>query len=183
MESGVMSNGLDRFDHMLILALARNARLSNVELGERVGLSSSAVARRIKALEDEGLITGYHAEFDLKRLGYGATVVVRVKLESQSADAQEAFEKAALGCPAIVQCMLVSGADDYLVRIMVRDLDDYERVMRSQISGLPRVAHVRSDFAIRSIISRSLPDLSTPNAGRGGRPSSQKAGRQPTGAR
>ena len=178
-----MSNGLDRFDHMLIIELARNARLSNVDLGERVGLSSSAVARRIKALEDEGLITGYHAEFDLKRLGYGATVMLRVKLESQGAEAFEAFEKAAAACPSVVQCLLVSGADDYLVRILVKDVDDYERVMRTQISGLPRVAHVQSDFAIRSIVSRSLPEVSEPAAARVQRLTNAKVGRQPNGAR
>ena len=149
---------LDHFDHMLIVELARNARLSNVDLGERVGLSSSAVARRIKALEDDGLITGYQANFNARRLGYGAVVVVRVKLESQSAEAFEAFEKAVSACPAVIQCFLVSGADDYLLLLLVKDIDDYERVMRSQMSGLPRVAHLQSDFAIRRVVTRSLPE-------------------------
>lgn len=178
-----MSNGLDRFDQMLILELARNARMSNVDLGERVGLSSSAVARRIKALEDEGLIIGYHAEFDIRRLGYGATIVLRVKLDSQSAEAFEAFEKAAAACPVIIQCLLVSGADDYLIRIVVKDVEDYERVMRNQISALPRVAHIHSDFAIRSVVSRSLPDAIDAGSTRVQRLPNGKNGRNATGAR
>ena len=178
-----MSNGLDRFDHLLILELGRNARLSNVELGERVGLSSSAVARRIKVLEDEGLISGYHAVFDLRRLGYGATVIVRVKLESQSAEAFDAFEKAVGVCPSIVQCLLVSGAEDYLLTLVVKDIDDFERVMRTQVSGLPRVAHIRSDFAIRNVLSRSMPDFLTAGGPRSKTAVPIKPTRQTSGAR
>lgn len=153
-----MPMGLDRFDRMLIMELARNARLSNVELGERVVLSSSAVARRIKALEDDGLITGYHAEFDLNRLGFGAMVMVRVRLENQATETMEAFEKAVAATPAIVQCLLVSGSDDYMITVLVKDIGDYEQVLRTQLAALPRVAQLHSDFAIRRILSKSLPD-------------------------
>lgn len=179
-----MPMGLDRFDRMLIMELARNARLSNVELGERVGLSSSAVARRIKVLEDDGLIIGYHAEFNLKRLGFGAMVMVRIRLENQATETMDAFEKAVAATPAIVQCLLVSGSDDYLITVLAKDVADYEQVLRTQLAGLPRVAHVHSDFAIRGILSKSLPDQTPVSGARNNvRATPAKPGRQAGGAK
>lgn len=174
-----MSIGLDRFDRLLISELARNARLSNVELGDRVGLSSSAVARRIKALEDDGLIAGYHAEFDFKRLGFAAMATVRVRLDSQSAEAMEAFEKAVAASPSILQCILVSGAGDYQMTVLAKDFADYEQILRIQLAALPRVAELRSDFAIRRILTRALPEQPPPTPQRAGKPARLKAARQP----
>src|ERR1700719_28906 len=112
--AGIMRT-LDRSDILLLREVTSNARCSHVELAERVGLSSTACARRLAALEEEGLIEGYQAVLGLKALGLGTTVIVRITLESQSEDALETFERAVVKCPSVVRCLLMSGSDDYLV--------------------------------------------------------------------
>ena len=100
---------LDRSDISLLREVTSNARCSHVELAERVGLSSTACARRLAALEQDGLIEGYQAVLGLKALGLGTTVVVRITLDSQSEDALQAFERAVIKCPSVVRCLLMSG--------------------------------------------------------------------------
>jgi DNA-binding Lrp family transcriptional regulator len=148
---------LDRIDIALLAALTRNARATHVELADQVGLSSTACARRLKLLEENGLITGYQATLGLKRLGFSTTVIVRITLESQSEEALDAFEKAVARCPSVVQCLLMSGDDDYLLTVLARDIEDFEHIHKSQLSTLPRVARVHSSFAIRDVISRQVP--------------------------
>ena len=151
------SMDLDRIDFALLSALVSNARASHVELSERIGLSSTACARRQKALEEEAIILGYQAVLDLKRLGLSTTVLVRISLESQSEEALYAFEKAVVACPSVVRCFLMSGSDDYLVTVLAKDLEDFETIHRTQLSRLPRVARFQSSFALREIINRAVP--------------------------
>jgi DNA-binding Lrp family transcriptional regulator len=148
---------LDRTDIALLREMTANARCSHVELADRVGLSSTACARRLAALEQDGLIEGYQAVLGLKALGLGTTVVVRITLESQSEDALEAFEKAVLKCSSVVRCLLMSGSDDYLLTVIARDIEDFEHIHKTQLSRLPRVARIQSSFAIRSVVNRSFP--------------------------
>ena len=105
---------LDHIDTTILSELATNARASQVDLAERVGLSSTAIARRQKALEEEGFIRGYQAVLDLTRFGLSTTVLVRVTLESQNEDALKSFEAAVIECPSVVRCFLMSGSDDYI---------------------------------------------------------------------
>src|SRR5690242_3728637 len=125
---------LDRVDISLLREVATNARSSHVELAERVGLSSTACARRLNLLEQEGLIEGYQAILGLKALGLGTTVIVRITLESQSEDALEAFERAVLECPSVVRCLLMSGSDDYLLTVLVGGIEDFEHIHKTQLS-------------------------------------------------
>jgi Lrp/AsnC family leucine-responsive transcriptional regulator len=147
----------DRIDIALLAELVSNARASHVELSERIGLSSTACARRQRSLEEEGFICGYQAVLDMKRLGLSTTVLVRISLESQSEDVLDAFEKAVVACPSVVRCFLMSGSDDYLVTVLARDIEDFERIHRTQLSRLPRVARIQSSFALREIINRVVP--------------------------
>lgn len=147
----------DRIDIALLAMLTRNARASHVELAEQVGLSSTACARRLKQLEENGLITGYRATLGLKELGFSTTVIVRITLESQSEEALNAFEKAVARCPSVVQCLLMSGDDDYLLTVLARDIEDFEHIHKGQLSTLPRVARIHSSFAIREVIARQVP--------------------------
>jgi len=148
---------LDRIDVSLLREVTSNARCSHVELAERVGLSSTACARRLAALEQEGLIEGYQAVLGLRALGLGTTVIVRITLESQSEEALKAFESAVIKCASVVRCLLMSGSDDYLLTVLVRDIEDFERIHKTQLSRLPRVARIQSSFAIRSVVDRSFP--------------------------
>jgi Lrp/AsnC family transcriptional regulator, leucine-responsive regulatory protein len=147
----------DRIDLAIIRELERDGRISHVELAERVGLSPTACARRQRALEEAGLITGYAARLSLEKLDLTVTVIVRIALERQSEEALAAFEKAAERCPAIVRCLLMSGTDDYLVTVVARDIADYERIHMTQLSRLPGVARLHSSFALRSIVDRAVP--------------------------
>jgi Lrp/AsnC family transcriptional regulator, leucine-responsive regulatory protein len=150
---------LDPIDTTILSELAVNARASQVELAERVGLSSTAIARRQKVLEDEGFIRGYQAVLDLARFGLSTTVLVRVTLESQNEDALKSFEAAVINCPSVVRCFLMSGSDDYIVIVMARDIEDFERIHRTELSRLPRVARIQSSFAMREVVNRAVPPV------------------------
>jgi Lrp/AsnC family leucine-responsive transcriptional regulator len=148
---------LDKIDLTILSELTANARASQVEISARVGLSSTAIARRQKVLEEEGFIRGYQASLDLRRFGLSTTVLVRITLESQSEEALKSFEAAVVECPSVVRCFLMSGSDDYLVIVLARDIEDFERIHRSELSRLPRVARIQSSFALREVINRSVP--------------------------
>ncbi|MGA7999328.1 MAG: Lrp/AsnC family transcriptional regulator [Bradyrhizobium sp.] len=150
---------LDQFDTTILSELTINARASQVDLAERVGLSSTAIARRQKVLEDEGFIRGYQAVLDLARFGLSTTVLVRVTLESQNEDALKSFEAAVINCPSVVRCFLMSGSDDYIVIVMARDIEDFERIHRTELSRLPRVARIQSSFAMREVVNRAVPPV------------------------
>src|SRR6202171_6797602 len=142
---------IDSFDTTILSERTVHARATPVERAERVGLSSTAIARRQKVLEEEGFIRGYQAVLDLTRFGLSTTVLVRVTLESQNEDALKSFEAAVIGCPSVVRCFLMSGSDDYIVIVLARDIEDFERIHRTALSRLPRVARIQSSFAMREV--------------------------------
>lgn len=148
---------LDKIDATILAELAANARVSLVDLAGRVGLSSTAIARRQRALEDNGFIQGYQAILDLSRFGLRTTVLVRIALESQSEDALKSFEAGVLNCPSVIRCFLMSGSDDYLALVLARDIEDFERIHRTELSRLPRVARIQSSFAMRDVVNRAVP--------------------------
>lgn len=148
---------LDRIDRAILRELAANGRLSHAELSQRVGLSPTACARRQKALEDARVIAGYQAVLGLDRLGLSATVIVRITLDSQSEEALDAFERAIVQCPSVVRCFLMSGDDDYIVAVNARSIEDFERIHRTELARLPRIARIQSSFALREVINRAVP--------------------------
>ena len=148
---------LDRIDRKILAQLAEHGRLTHAELSARVGLSPTACARRQKALEDAGVITGYQAVLGLDRLGFSTTVIVHITLDSQSEEALDGFEKAVVQCPSVVRCFLMSGSEDYIVAVNARSIEDFEQIHRTQLSRLPRVARIQSSFAMREVINRAVP--------------------------
>ena len=148
---------LDRIDVALLSELCANGRATHVELSEKVGLTSTACARRIEKLEECGVITGYAAVLGLRRLGLSNTVMVRITLDSQSEEALRAFEAAVAESESVVQCFLMSGNDDYVLTVLVSGIEDFERVLKTELSRLPRVARLRSSFAMREIVNRAFP--------------------------
>jgi len=148
---------LDALDRAILTALLEDGRLSQVELAERIPLSPTAIARRIRALEETGVIEGYQARVSRQALGLNITVFVQIGLTSQSEDLLRAFEEAVVKAPSVVSCHLMSGEDDYLVTIMARDIADFERIHKEQLSRLPGVSRLKSSFALRDVASRSLP--------------------------
>lgn len=147
---------LDEFDRRIARELAREGRLSAVELGDRVGLSPSAVTRRLQRLEAEGVIAGYRAVINPAAIGLGITAFVEISLDRQSDEALKAFEAAARKCPNILSLYLMSGTSDYLLRIVARDLPDFERLHANVLGHLPGVARIESKFALREAIERPM---------------------------
>lgn len=149
---------LDALDKAILRALVRDGRLSQVQLAERVPLSPTAVARRIKALEDAGVIEGYQARINRQALGIHMTIFVEIALKSQNEELLASFEKAAAAAPSVVSCHLMSGENDYLMTVMARDLADFERIHKEQLSRLPGVVRLKSSFSLREVTNRPLPE-------------------------
>jgi len=145
---------LDPIDAAILALLQQQGRLSNSDLSDRVGLSASACHRRVKALEADGVIRGYVALLQAEEVGRGLTVIVLVTLENQKRETMEAFEAAVTEIEHVTDCFLTTGAEDYLLRLQVRDARDYERVHRERLSGLPGVARLVSNIAMRTVFSR-----------------------------
>ncbi len=150
---------LDALDKAILKELVRDGRLSQVELAERVPLSPTAVARRIKALEEAGVIEGYQARVNRQALGIHMTIFVEIALKSQNEELLASFEKAAAAAPSVVSCHLMSGENDYLITVMARDLADFERIHKEQLSRLPGVVRLKSSFSLREVTSRPLPEV------------------------
>ena len=142
---------LDAIDRRILAELQADARLTTVELADRVGLSASPCTRRLKRLEDDGVIAGYRATLDRAKLGLGLTLYVGVKTERhQEADAK-AFEVAVNALDEVISCHLMSGDIDFLLQIVVPDLQGYERLLYDALLKLPGVKDIRSSFAIRTV--------------------------------
>ncbi len=145
---------LDLLDKRILTLLQTNARASLGTIGDEVGLSASACSRRLAQLEAKGAIALYRAELAAELFGLSSVAIVQVTLSSQSESALKAFERAINECRRVVTCDLMSGGVDYLVRILVADLNDYERLHREVLSALPGVARIQSNFVLRGIIDR-----------------------------
>lgn len=145
---------LDAIDLAILKALQQNARMTNTELAEKVGLSPSACSRRHDILEKEGIIGGYHARLSHKALDYKMMVIVHISLSGQFAKTLTEFEAAVKRCPNVLVCYLMSGEYDYILRVAAKDLEDYERIHRDWLSALPHVVKINSSFALREVVDR-----------------------------
>jgi DNA-binding Lrp family transcriptional regulator len=142
---------MDRIDGSILRRLQKNSATSVSDLAQDVGLSASACHRRIKLLEDEGVIEGYAARIDRSKLGLKIMVFVEIALTSQSQDALNAFEQAVLRYEDILECHLTTGDADYLLRIAARDVADYDSIHRNCLAKLPGVSSMHTSFILRSI--------------------------------
>jgi len=152
---------LDFIDHSILSALQNDGRISNVQLAEQIGLSPSACLRRVQILEDKGIITGYAAMIDAASLGRSTHIIVAITLERQSEDYLSAFELAVADCPDVMECYLMAGDADYVLRLQARDAADYERIHKEYLSRLPGVARIQSSFALRQVVRRNGVHLET----------------------
>jgi len=142
---------LDRYDKMLLSALQKNGRISNVQLAAHVHLSESACLRRVRALEDAGLIERYVALLEQKAIGLSGTVFVQIALRREEQSELAAFENAVRDIPEIMECYLMTGEFDYLLRVVISDMADFERLHNESLTRLPGVARVNSSVAIRTV--------------------------------
>lgn len=143
---------VDDIDRRILRELRQDARISNAKLADIVGLSPSACLRRLRALERSKVIRGYTAMIDEPGAQAVTVVIVQVTLERQTEDSLLRFEAAVRRCPEVGECYLMSGMADYLLRVEVRDAAHYERIHTEQLSRMPGVARIHSNFSIRSVI-------------------------------
>ena len=144
-------HALDDIDLRIIAALQGDARLTTLALAERVGLSPSPCARRVRLLEDAGVITGYCAIIDQVAIGFPVNVFASVKLERQREEALERFAQAVVQWQEVLDCYLMTGQRDFLLRIVVRDLEAYERFLKEKLTRLDGVASIESSFALGQV--------------------------------
>ena len=138
---------MDSKDRQILQELQANGRLTNQELSERVNLSPSPCLRRLRILEEQGVITGYAALVDQKAWGLPVTVFIRIKLERHGDEAVQAFERAIIEMPKVMDCWLMTGRSDYLLRVIAADLDDYEQFVRRDLQRVPGIASIDTSFA------------------------------------
>ncbi|MFN3582324.1 Lrp/AsnC family transcriptional regulator [Phenylobacterium sp.] len=150
---------LDDIDYRILRELSADGRASDVFLGEKINLSSTAVARRRRSLEERGAVLSYSANLNLPRLGFGVVVFVAIELSSQAENALVEFEREVVKCPSISYCGFVSGDTDFLIMLNVESFEDYDRVYRRELSTLPHVARIRSSFVLREVTRRSTPPV------------------------
>jgi len=142
---------VDAVDRRMLEILQREGRISNAALAERLHLSPSPCLRRLRALERDGLISGYRAVLDRHRLGLGLTVFVELKVEGHSDRSAAAISDRLKATPEVISAHIVSGSADFLLEVVVADLAAYERLMFETLLKLPNVADVRSNFALRTV--------------------------------
>jgi DNA-binding Lrp family transcriptional regulator len=141
---------LDSIDRSILALLQANGRMTNVELARRVGISPPPCLRRVRALEEAGFITGYHADLDAHRLGFEVRVFASVRLKSQAESDLRAFEALALGWPAVRECHMLNGEVDFILKCAAPDLGAFQRFLTESLTPAPNVASVKTSLVIRS---------------------------------
>ena len=154
-----MTTELDGTDRAILAALGSDGRMSNVALAERVHLSPSACLRRVRRLEESGVIDRYAAVIAPAKIGKPTSVFVDISLSSQAEDLLDAFEAAVTDVPGVMSCHLMAGDADYVVQILCADVEDYERIHRTYLSRLPGATRLRSSFSLRTVCSKPAYEL------------------------
>ena len=145
---------LDRIDLRILRDLQEDGRMTNVELARRVGISPPPCLRRVRALEEQRCIRGFHADVDPEQLGFGVTVFAQVGLNSQAESDLTAFEALVASWPEVRECHMLAGETDFLLKIVATDWDAYQRFLTSKLTAAPKVSVVKSALAIRTATNR-----------------------------
>jgi len=149
---------LDKFDVLILTELQADARLTNTELAQRVGLSAAPCWRRVRALEEAGFIKGYHAEIDRQKIGLGVLAFVRIDADRNTGELTRAMEEAIRKIPEIVSCHYISGAGTFELQVIARDLDTFSQFAREVLINLPNVKDLHTSFSLGEVkASSALP--------------------------
>lgn len=147
---------LDRYDRAILQLLQREGRLSNQELAERIGLSPSPCLRRVRALEESGLISGYRALLDAKQLGLSLMALIHISMDRHTPERFDNFEQRIRDLPEVLECLLVTGHDaDYQLKVVVRDMEAYQALLLNRITRIEGVSGVHSSFVLRRVVDRT----------------------------
>ncbi|HEX5538511.1 MAG TPA: Lrp/AsnC family transcriptional regulator [Methylophilaceae bacterium] len=147
---------LDRYDLHMLEVLQQDGRISNQDLAERIGLSPSPCLRRLRALEESGLITGYHAYLDAKKMGLTLTAIIHISMDQHTPERFDNFESKIKEIPEVLECLLITGQDaDYQLKVVTKDMDAYQELLLNRITRIAGVTGVHSSFALRQVINRT----------------------------
>jgi len=149
----------DQFDRQILKLLQQDGRISNQDLADRIGLSPSPCLRRVRALEDAGVIKGYRAQIDAKALGYTLMALIYISMDKHTPDRFEQFEKEISQYSEVLECLLITGQDaDYQIKVIVRDMDAFQELLLNRITGIRGVTGVHSSFVLRRVVdTTSIP--------------------------
>lgn len=148
---------LDTIDRIILNHLQGEGRITNVDLAERAGLTAPPCLRRVRALEEAGVIRGYHADLDPESMGYGITVFAMVSLKSQAEDELRTFEEHVASLPEVRECHMLNGEIDFILKVVAHDLQEFQRFLTRELTAAPNVDHVRTSLTIRT--SKVLPGV------------------------
>ena len=147
---------IDRYDRRILEVLQQEGRISNQELAERIGLSPSPCLRRVRALEEAGLIAGYRAILDAKALGLSLIALIQISMDRHTPERFANFEARIAELPEVLECLLVTGQDaDYQLKVVVRDMDAYQELLLNRITRIEGVSGVHSSFVMRRVVDKT----------------------------
>jgi len=147
---------LDRYDRNILQILQEEGRISNQDLAERIGLSQSPCLRRVRALEESGLIIGYRALVDARKLGLTLLALIHIAMDRHTPERFANFDAAVNALPEVLECLLITGQDaDYQLKVIVRDMDAYQDLLLNKITRIEGVTGVHSSFVLRQIVNRT----------------------------
>ncbi|WP_295399591.1 Lrp/AsnC family transcriptional regulator [uncultured Thiocystis sp.] len=158
---------LDRYDQRILAELQADGRISNQDLAERIGLSPSPCLRRVRALEEAGIILGYRAWLDARKLGLDLLVILSISMDRHTPERFARFDAAIQAIPEVLECLLITGRDaDYQLKVVARDMDAYQDLLLNRITRIEGVAGVHSSFVLRRVLERTSLPLSSMSATR-----------------
>ncbi len=147
---------LDRYDRRILAELQEDGRISNQDLAERIGLSPSPCLRRVRALEEAGIIQGYRAALDPLKLGLSLMVIISISMDRHTPEHFERFDTAVRAMPEVLECLLITGRDaDYQLKVVVKDMDAYQDLLLNRITKIEGVSGVHSSFVLRRVLERT----------------------------
>ena len=147
---------IDRFDRQIMQVLQQDGRISNQDLADRIGLSPSPCLRRMRALEEAGLIVGYRAMLDAKALGYSLMALIYISMDKHTLERFETFEKEVSQISEVLECLLITGQDaDYQIKVVVKDMDAFQDLLLNRITRIPGVTGVHSSFVLRRAVDKT----------------------------
>lgn len=156
---------MDRYDRQILEILQEDGRISNQDLAERIGLSAAPCLRRVRALEESGMIRGYRALLDAKALGLSLMALVHISMDQHTGERFDHFEQAVRSIPQVLECLLITGQSaDYQLKVVVRDMDAYQELLLNRLTRIPGVTGVHSSFVLRRVVDRTTLPISADQA-------------------
>lgn len=148
---------IDRFDRQILQVLQAEGRISNQDLADRIGLSPSPCLRRVRALEEAGVVTGYRALLNAKALGYTLMALIYISMDKHTPERFESFEKEITQIPEVLECLLITGQDaDYQLKVVVKDMDAFQELLLNRITRIQGVTGVHSSFVLRRVVDKTV---------------------------